>query len=488
MAHKDKPAADTGRPGYKGSRRIQAVTLSALLSTIFFALGAIADFSSVYGIIRRIWPQQIQPMSGDINVLYIPLASDRTVAKELVTVVSEFYGDELQQRLPRALSEFTGDHSGYNVQVRVLESLDLDADPNSVERVEQYQRVIRDHDSDIVVSGYLADTAKSIILQSEVFISDGALEGAAELGGIHYLDLSSAPIDPERSAEGRRRVRAEFVDQIEAYVRLIAAISLYVYGDNSAALSVLERVRNEWSSPQRRKVVNVFIGNAWGRLNDDMKAQSYYADSIVLDPSYARARLGLAEIGYQRGNGGCQRGSIAYEMMEQNILQYDAIFQATLGEPLDTQDILERAAFGRGRANLCLALAMPNAARFATAQDDFSFVINQFNGGKKRLRPLAAESHANRGLSLLSQKAEDTFSIEQYMDAAEEYRAAIPLLRDGVRQGVFYGMLGFIESQLGGSAARSCYLIAKELDPGRSNEYDEALTRLGESNFHLPCV
>ncbi len=487
MIHNDKPSFDDIRgSGGKGLRRAKGAMLSAMLVMLVGVVGAIADLSDVYELIGKIWPRQIQPMSGDINVLYIPFASDHTVAKELVTV-SESYGDELQQRLPRALDELTGGDIGYNVQVRALESLDLDPDSSSAEGVELYQRIMHDHKSDIIVSGRLADTGKSIVSQSEVFISENALEGAAELGGVHYLDLSSSPVDSTQSAEGRRRIRAQFVGQIESYARFIAAISLYVYGDNAAALSGLERVRDEWSSPRQRKVVDVFLGNVWGRLKDDVKAQSYYADAIALEPSYARARLGLAEIDYQRGNGGCRHRSIVYEAMKRNSSQYDAIFQAASSNPSDPQDILERAAFGRGRAILCLALATPNAGRFARAGDDFTFVIDSFKGGKNRLRPLAAESHAHRGLSLLSQGTENSRSVQQYMDAAEEYRTAIHLTRDSARKGVFYGMRGFIESQLGGSAARSCYMIAKELDPGRSDEYDDALARLGDSKVELPC-
>lgn len=489
MAHKDKPAADgTRESARKGSRRARVAKLSALIAAVLVIPGAIADLSGTYEFIEKIWPRQIRQMSGDINVLYVPFTSDRTVPTELVKVVAESYGGELQQRLPRALDELNGGDSDYNVQVRVLDRLDIGPDSSTAERVEMYERIMHDHDSDIVVSGHLADTGESVVSQSEVFISESTLGGAAELGGVHYLDLSSTPVEPERSAEGRRRSRAQFADQIEAYARFIAAISLYVYGDNVAALSGLERVRNEWSSPQRRKVVDVFLGNAWGRLNDDVKAQSYYSEAIKLDPSYARARLGLAEIDYQRGKGeGCRHGSVVHEIIEANALQYDAIFQAVSGESSDTQDILERAAFGRGRANLCLSLAMLDADRLASAQDDFSFVIDRFDGGKNRLRPLAAESHANRGLSLLPQGTGNSRSIEQYMDAAEDYRAAIFLARDDARKGVFYGMLGFIESQVGGSAARSCYLKAKELDPGRSHVYDDALARLGDSSAALPC-
>jgi tetratricopeptide (TPR) repeat protein len=489
MVSTDKPIADkTGESRHNSSRRARAVKLPALVAAIVVALGTIADLSGVYDVVGRIWPRQIQPMSGDINVLYVPFTSDRTVAEELETMVNESYAGELQRRLPRELDELTKGDSKYNVQVRVLQSLDLESNSSSVERVELYQQIIHDHGADIVLSGHLADTGKLVSLQSHAFISEGPFEGAAELAGMHYLHLSGTRVGPERSPEGRRRIRAQFVDQIGSYVRFIAAISLYTYGDNHAAVSGLERVRNEWSLPPQRKVVDVFLGNAWGRLNDDMKAHSYYTDATSLDPSYGRAYLGLAEIDYQRGHGGCQRDFVVYDIMERNISKYNEIFQAASSDELsDTQDLLERAAFGRGRAELCLALATLNADRFARASDDFSFAIDRFNDGKNRLRPLAAESHANRGLSLLSQKSDNGHVIEQYKSAAEEYRTAIFLTRDEVRQSVFYGMLGYIESQWGGSAARSCYLKAKELDPGRANEYDEALARLDKSKFQLPC-
>ncbi|MCA1672155.1 MAG: hypothetical protein LC799_08120, partial [Actinobacteria bacterium] len=260
-----------------------------------------------------------------------------------------------------------------------------------------------------------------------------------------------------------------------------------VYGDNGAALAGLERVRDEWSSPRQRKIVDVFLGNVWGRLNDRVQAESYYANALAVDPSYDRARLGLAEIDYQRGNGGCRPGKAVPEVINHNVSRYDSIFASSSGGSSYIQDIPERAAFGRGRGNLCLALATQNSAPFARAWGDFSFVIDRFQKGKSRLRSLAAESYANRGLSLLARATGDAVDAKLYMNAAEEYRAAIFLAQDNVRKGVFYGMLGFIQGKLDGSVARSCYLRAKELDPGRSHEYDAALAHLGASDAELPC-
>ncbi|MCA1675723.1 MAG: hypothetical protein LC799_27275, partial [Actinobacteria bacterium] len=301
MARSGKSShVSTGKPASKGLRRAGTVALS-LITAIVFVVGAVVDLSGVSDIVRKIWPRPIQPMSGDINVLYVPFTSDPAVAEELVTVLGESYRDELLRRLPPALAGSTGHDISYNLQIRVPDEVDLDAHAGSAERVDLYQRIMRDHHSDMVVSGHLTDTGTSVILQSEVFLGEGSLEGAAELGGIHYLDFDITPVGVERNPEARRRARAQFIGQIEAYAQFIAAVSLSVYGDNGAALAGLERVRDDWSSPRQRKIIDVFLGNVWGRLNDRVQAESYYADALAVDPSYDRARLGLAEIDYQRG-------------------------------------------------------------------------------------------------------------------------------------------------------------------------------------------
>ena len=72
--------------------------------------------------------------------------------------------------------------------------------------------------------------------------------------------------------------------------------------------SAAQRLQNVLASPgwAEAPVVYLFLGNADLRLGRLRQAQDAYQAALRLEPDYARAQFGLAELQFQRACGGWQ--------------------------------------------------------------------------------------------------------------------------------------------------------------------------------------
>ncbi len=107
--------------------------------------------------------------------------------------------------------------------------------------------------------------------------------------------------------------------------------------------------------------------------------------------------------------------------------------------------------------------------------------FNAHAKGNRRLRELAAESHANLGLVHLPAVG-DADAEPRFRRAETDYARAIELTRDDSRKAFFFSMRGFILMRLGAKAqADAAYRQAVSLEKDASVRagYEQARAQLG---------
>jgi hypothetical protein len=134
---------------------------------------------------------------------------------------------------------------------------------------------------------------------------------------------------------------------------------------------------------------------------------------------------------------------------------------------------LTKAAFGRGRGDLCLSQALIDD-HWDKAEADFKKVLDDFEGAqdrdKDRLRDLAAQAHANLGLVYLPAVG-DPDAEAKYRSAAKQYDEAVKWTRHPDAQAVYYRMLSHIHGRLHEYPLADA-AHAAALDPHKRTEYE----------------
>jgi tetratricopeptide (TPR) repeat protein len=240
-----------------------------------------------------------------------------------------------------------------------------------------------------------------------------------------------------------------------------------------------------WDERDGKEVLYLFQGSTGGKLRDLSGAQSFYERALALNPEYARARVGIAEVQFQRSKGECSKDQVDAPGLSQALEDFrDAL---TASDQPAVSDVPAKVHFGLGRTYLCLSQAAI-ADDWAKAQAEFQQVIAAFEAEPDRIQDLAAESHGYVAVIFLP-STRDPDPAESYLRSAAEYREAIKLSRHRERKAFFYDQLGFVLGRLQDyDAADDAYAkaIALEGDPSRRAEYQEHRDELNRTKPHSP--
>jgi tetratricopeptide (TPR) repeat protein len=148
--------------------------------------------------------------------------------------------------------------------------------------------------------------------------------------------------------------------------------------------------------------------------------------------------------------------------------------QTAATQPLRS-NVTDWSKLSLGRAYLCLSQA-DAGDYWGQAESQFRAVIADYEGGNESARDIAADAHSNLGFVLLPGRC-DPARDAKYRAAAQEYQRAVDLsVFHPTRQGFYYDMIGFIQTQLGAlDQARTAYREALRVDPPNAAHYQEAL-------------
>ncbi|MDP9388505.1 MAG: hypothetical protein M3Q48_11500, partial [Actinomycetota bacterium] len=335
--------------------------------------------------------------------------------------------------------------------------------------------------ADVIVYGTLELGDRSRF-RPEFFVSEAKLSGAEELFGQYQLgSLVEAPGNITLNPVVQRDVRDEVLGRTRALAEFILGLSYLAVSQPQPALDHFEAARNApgWDDRDGKEVLFLLLGTAAAKVGDLDRARLAYERSLAIEPEYARARLGQADLVFQRSRGDCRAETVDPGGLRHSREMFEGALTARVRPALS--DVSVKAAFGRGRVHLCLSQA-GLSDHWMDAERDFEHVVDAYMRGNQRVRELAAESYANLGLVHLPAVG-DPDGVARYRKAEADYAKAVDLTRDDSRKALFHSMRGFILGRLGEEEeADEAYrqAIALERDPTTRAGYEQARARLAE--------
>jgi tetratricopeptide (TPR) repeat protein len=308
-------------------------------------------------------------------------------------------------------------------------------------------------EADVVVFGTVDMSEGLTDVAAEFFVSDRGLTGAEELAGVYPLDtIRLATTDP---VAVRRRTADSLQPRILSLTQLVLGLSHYQLNEYSEAQTLFEDALASWPGSNGREVVLSLLGNVTGLQIDLDAAEGYFADALSLDPDYARARFGAAEVTYQRSRGPrCgTNGEPDVAGLEDAVAQFEEVIDLP-GPPLAY--IPERARIEIGKIYQCLFLN--GGGHLEEAREILEDAIADISD-ETRLIDLTADAHFSLGLYHLLEGDQGA--------AIAEFEAAVATTRNDIRKRDFYhSMARIYQCQLNQPERAETYYREAEAIPG----------------------
>jgi tetratricopeptide (TPR) repeat protein len=423
--------------------------------------GAAATFTALYTFARDEFrtARPPAPLGGELNFV----VSDFRVAGDDDSSRGRALALAVYDSLKSGLGRSTG--GALRVAGRGpadVESIEGDSES---ERTDSAAQVAREHAADIVVYGDLTSTALKTTVVPEFYIAPALLQGDEELAGPHQF---GAPIEVRGSIDASISTRSAVDQQVVARTHALkeAIIGFGEFADEEYAAAA--RHFRSASRAGGQGVTYLFLGHAELRRGNLGEARRAYQHALRSQPEYARARFGLAEVGFQEACGRSQAGVL------QAIEDYHDVLRSDIQPRAFPMRV--KTNLGLGKANLCLT-----PPRCSVAQRFFDAVIADYEAGRSKLRDETAEAWGGLGAGLeLCGDSRAAARDEGIRAAATNYQRAAKLTTDPARTAYYSSLLGDALFLLGDHrAAVQAYGRAIEVAPSPEarREYRNALRR-----------
>ena len=283
-----------------------------------------------------------------------------------------------------------------------------DADARAAKAARLAERI----GADILVYGTLevsdgGDGIESTRLAPSFHVTDDPrrLRDATEFAGSHEL---GRPIEDPDTITGGGALAEAIRIRTGLLASFVVALSYFADGQYRDAEALLRGVAEDpdWPEVEGKEVVHLFLGtvvlqdlNRRTRLEE---AAKWFERALDLDPEYARAQLGRAEVLFQQAidRGACVIGPPSVrDELERAALAFDAAKTAAHQPPLSQAVI--KADFGAGRVRFCQA-AEGDLGSWEEVAAPFAEVLAAYDAAegleKRHLRGWATEAAAMLGL------------------------------------------------------------------------------------------
>jgi tetratricopeptide (TPR) repeat protein len=235
---------------------------------------------------------------------------------------------------------------------------------------------------------------------------------------------------------------------------LVLGLSHYQLNELSEAETLFEDALASWPGTNGRVVVLSLLGNVTGLQEDLDAAEGYFGDALSLDPEYARARFGAAEVKYQRSKGPACAGSDEADVagLEDAVTQFEEVIELP-SPPLAF--IPERAWVEIGKIYECLFLN--GRGHLEEAREILEAVIADISD-ETRLDDLTADAHFSLGLYHLLKGDQGA--------ALAEFETAVDTTRNDIRKRGFYHSMALYLCHLDQPELAETYYREAEAIPG----------------------
>jgi tetratricopeptide (TPR) repeat protein len=247
-----------------------------------------------------------------------------------------------------------------------------------------------------------------------------------------------------------------------------------------------------------QRLVLLFLGSTAARQNDLPAARYFFQRALDVDPTYARAELGRAQIGFLAAKDGCTPDKTDIQAIAEAIQGYQRALTLE-SQPFD--EIRTKASLFLGHAYLCWSLATPEdqradkEAQAAQAENAYQYVVERYRAtGDPGVQYLAAAAWLGLGgmYADMSVQGADRDLVAQ---AATAYDQAATLSRQPIEQAtahlglalvnVWRGECQAAQAELDATAA--IYQKAVSANPKLSDQPYDAFRRAVDGEFQQVC-
>ncbi len=460
-------------------RAIAIGKLNLPLMPVVVALGVGLAVLTFVGLMATLTHQDIQRyaptpapgiMTGDIKVAVAEFGVVNDQHKIIPSVEGQEYARsfviELQKNLDALGEELTADGFKYQIApVRGPPEVRLIEGNMPVQRRWNAEKVAGEHGADILLYGYLDISPISTTLNVEFYVSDQFLRDAEELTGAQPLgDPKIVGADIQANVTAKADLRTHLKDETRAFALFLIGLGHFGLEHYQEAESFFHKAIDAESlgDPTIRKIYYLFAGKAVHEYATNLspelqrlewtKAQDYLSKSLSIDPAYARARLGYADIAFQKAKDNCEPGKVDARGLQEAIDGYQQALTAWDKIKMPDANIDNKTSFYLGRAYLCQSMA-GIAVRWTEAETETQKVIDQGGNGadsqEESMQMRVAEAYANLGVIYWVRPQPDRLlAADQFNRAIEVNQRFVNGNRRLDRQALFNGQLAEIYEQL----------------------------------------
>lgn len=389
-------------------------------------------------------------MTGDLNIA-IAQFSELDLQGNVIVSSS---GDELAVSVHKFLVSELQDinstiHGNTAVDIEVWTPLQTSSVTGITreERALSVESLAESINADVIIYGQVKRNMHSTSFIPEFYISERKLRDAEELIGEYKLGtVIEERGDFTENLVTRQLIRSRLLSRVRALAQFIVGLAYYSRDNYSEAFVHFQTTEQkyEWSPIDGKEVLYLFLGNTAGRLNDLASAEKYYTKALSIDPEYARAQVGAAEVIFHHSRGeSCELHTVNTVGLHETADKLNRALNAR-NQP-ELANISDKVAWLLGRVYFCLKRSGA-AIQWSEVELQFQKVISSYHNGNVRLKDRAAESHAYLGLIYLSQDNFD--SSIRYQKSLEQYQIAISLSDHSDRKAIFYLWVAHILLQL----------------------------------------
>jgi hypothetical protein len=436
-------------------------------------IGGLAGFAAALATLLPLLLPTTQPprqFSGELNFAIVPFeASEHTQqGRQDADILSQTFATSLRSALKR------GD-PGVDPDVRVLDGTSSTSpSPTDPTRESRLAAVLAARfGADAVIFGSV-DEGSSTTVTPRVYVAPRRVLGASEFAGTYALgDPIRIPVPLASSAPATGIVRRTLTTRatgLALFIDAIGYLSLERFADAARYLRAAERSPG-WQTADAKGLLELFLGNATAKLPLSTqtrldRVEAFYRAALAQVSGFARARLGLAEVAFQRAHGDCTTRDADRNALERASAQFNSVLKLSSRLPQPEREVVAtKAHFGLGRVYLCQSQA-ELAARWADAERELQIVASSYQRNEL-LRDDAAEALADLAIVALPGRGQRN-RRDAYLEAQTDYSRAIKLSADPTAKPALYANRAFVESRLGNRVgAKADYERAARLQRNR---------------------
>lgn len=423
--------------------RLWAVTISTigLLSTL---LGLIQGVPLMLDLVRG-----PTPMGGSYNIAVAEFGLIDAQGRVTRSTYAHNLATTVRKQLEGELAALRSD-----IPVRGPDQIGPITGSTREARAEQAATIAAKHGADIVVYGNLRIDDDQSSFVPEFYLAQSKLSDAEELAGQYEF---GTPLFDQGNILNNGAVRDRFLIQLRGRT---SALTQFIIGLNNYLTFTPDRFEQatkyftaaeqspDWADEDGKEVLYLFLGIVASKRDDLDAAQRYYADALELQPEYARAQLGAAEMTFQKA----RRGTCAPENVDPVGLQtavdaFKKVPQAKIKPPFS--DIETKTALFLGRVYVCISQTQITD-HWSDAESLFQQVIDAYKHGdsqtQHRLQDRAADAYSNQALIYLLRDPSDAATFTR---AADTFNQAIDLSRYPDRKALYFVWHAHISLLLG---------------------------------------